>query len=156
MRKVEMLGVSEFAALMKRTVFASLDEQGTETLRGMFERYSVDEGEYLHRRGEGPSSLYVVESGRVDLIDGTHQSVLGMCGEGDSVGLLSLWFPGVGCLDTCAAEASTVLSLDEGAFRMLEFSDPKLVLMMMRCVRAVVSPKLSRALEIAARLCQEG
>ncbi|MCL2325438.1 MAG: Crp/Fnr family transcriptional regulator [Proteobacteria bacterium] len=156
MRKIEMLGMSEFAALFRRTVFASLDEQGLETLRGMFERYAVERGEYLRRKGEGSSALYVVESGRIDLMDGMYHSVLGMCGEGECVGLLSLWFPGVGYLDACAAEPSAVLSLDEGAFRMLEFSDPKLVLMMMRCIRTVVSPKLSRALEIAAKLYQEG
>jgi len=153
MQTLNMLSSQEVQVFLKKTIFAQLDATLIEKLLPLLERYSVSRGEVIRKIGEESGSLILVEKGKFTASDADH-SVLATYGVGDCIGPLSVLFSGAQLLETQAAEESVILTIDGGSLRMLEFSEPHLMLQIFRCIRLYASPKFHAAEQLMLQLYQ--
>ncbi|MBQ1265349.1 MAG: cyclic nucleotide-binding domain-containing protein [Proteobacteria bacterium] len=153
MKTIAMLTPEELRALLKETIFSSLDDTALEKLLPLFERHQVDRGEFIRYTDETSGSLYIVETGSFSLCDSDH-SILQTFERGGCIGLLSTIFAGEQLLDTQALEDSTLIVLDAGSLKMLEVSEPALALQILRCIRTALAPSMHQAIRLMYHLYQ--
>ncbi len=153
MKILPMLNIENTTQLLDKTIFSSLDMTAIEKLLPLLERKSIPRGEVLREMGEEKGDLYIIESGQFRETDADH-AVLATYGAGECIGLLAVLFDGPQILSTAATEDSVVLQLDAGSLRMLEFSEPRLSLQILRCIRTALSPSMSAGLRLMYQLYQ--
>lgn len=153
MQTLPMLSSQEIRNFLKKTIFSQLDTKLVDKLLPLIERFKVTSGEVIRKIGDESGSLILVESGKFSASDADH-SVLATYGEGECIGPLSVLFGGTQLLKTQATEESIIIVLDAGSLKMLEFSEPHLMLQIFRCIRLYAGPKFHAAEQLMLQLYQ--
>lgn len=154
MKMLSMIGSDETSKLLDESIFSGLDVQSREKLYPLFERKSVSKGEMIRKINEEVGDLFIVESGAF-YETSADNSVLATYGRGQCIGALSSLFSVKQVLNTQATEDSVVLQIDAGSLVMLEYSDPRLLLQLWRCIRSAVSPQVDGILHLMYELYQD-
>jgi len=153
MQSLRMHTQQELYELFKQTIFSAIDPASVEKLHPLIERRSVKKGEVLRKIGEEYGDLVIIEEGKFAMCDADH-SVMNSLGPGDCIGPLSIIFHAPQTLETQATEDSVILMLDAGSLRMLEYSEPLLIIQLYKCIRIAVSPKIKALQKLMLELYQ--
>ncbi len=153
MQSLRMHTVQELNELLKHTIFSAIDPASVEKLHPLIERRSVSRGEVIRKIGEEYGDLVLIEEGKFSMCDADH-SVLNSLGPGDCIGPLSVIIHTPQMLETQATEDSVILMLDAGSLRMLEYSEPLLIIQLYKCIRLAVSPKFKAVQKLMLELYQ--
>lgn len=119
------------ANLMRTSpVFSALDPQRRDSLANKFSPRSFDAGQTIIRRGEPPTSVYVIASGSVGVvaIDEEGESVhVTTLGPGDVLGEIGMILRKPATADAVAAHATVALELKQAAFEAAIADFPELL-----------------------------
>ncbi len=138
--------------LLRADIFSEIEVKDTEMLLDMLECCQMEAGDCLRRVGENASSLYIVVSGCIKLVDPTRREVIGVLTDGQSFGLLSILFPGAAYIEAYADEPTVCVVLDAGNLRMIEVSNPALAVRILRGIRSIAANNIRPILPILARI----
>ena len=111
--------------LAASSVFGDLDEAELAEIARLAEPFAVPAGELLVRQGEPAEHLYVLESGRLEVVarlPGDREMPLSHLGAGDILGELSLIAGGARTASARAVETTRGLLIGRDAFRQLRMS----------------------------------
>ena len=115
-------------ALAGSTLFSGIDRAEIEAVAGRCTSHQLDAGSWLFRRGDAPRSLYVLESGRLDVIlereDGAPDELLNVLGPGAVLGELALLSGEGRSASVRARRDSRLLELERSEFDALLGSEP--------------------------------
>ena len=153
-RTVEMISQQALQGLLKLSPLSSVEEKYIETLQAMMECGVADSGDVIRASGELKSALYIVVSGRVQLrYDGISEP-LATLQFGDAFGLLSVLFPAPQEIEVICLEPAKFVSLDEGALRMIELSQPQLAIEIIRAIRVYCAPMIAQLVPLLLKLAK--
>lgn len=148
----KMVGRDRLNDLLRADVFSDIEVKDTEMLLDMLECCQMEAGDCLRQVGENASSLYIVASGCIKLVDPTRREVIAALTAGQTFGLLSLLFPGTAYIEAYADEPTVCIVLDAGNLRMIEVSNPALAVRILRGMRSVAANNIRPILPILARI----
>lgn len=104
--------------LRTAALFSALDDDAARALRASMVEQRLTRGEVLFTEGEPGDKLYVVESGKVKLLqtapDG-RESLIAVLGAGEMLGELSLFDPGARTATAVAVTSTKVLAMGHEA-----------------------------------------
>jgi EmrB/QacA subfamily drug resistance transporter len=142
-------GRAESAAdfLARVPLFSELDESLLATLAARARELRVDAGDWLFRAGDPGEAMFVVHTGRLEVLDETTGVVIRELGRGDAVGELALLSGSPRSASVRAARASDLLAVDRSDFDELAQSTLSLSLSLNR----VLAEQLRSSRSPAAR-----
>jgi NTE family protein len=125
------------ATLRQVPVLAGLPDDLLERLAGEVREVDVPAGEWIMRAGEQAESLFVVRSGRVEVLDeGPPESVIRVLRRGDVLGELALLHEGVRSASARARRDSHLLELGRDRFEQLIREAPTFAVALTRSIGA--------------------
>ena len=149
---VAMPKLKDLSAILEKSVFAEIETENIEKLARILECGRTKAGEYVYQMGDSNHALYIIVSGEIAVCEPMKHKVLANLTQGDSFGMLSLFFNCNVSPDVKAVEDSTFLVLDAGTLRMIEVSDPNLAIVVLRCVRKAIGELVSELSPALMRL----
>lgn len=118
-------------------VFAGLPDVLLEHLAGQLGEVHVRAGEWVMREGEAADSLFIVRSGRLEVIDeGPPEALIRLMRRGDVLGELALLREGTRSASVRARRDAGLLELGRGAFEALIEDAPSFALGLTRAMGA--------------------
>ncbi len=114
------------AFLGRVSIFSELEAPMLSSLAARARPMRLPAGEWLFRRGDDGDALYVVRTGRLQVVDEPSDAVIRELGRGDALGELALLTRAPRSASVRAARASDVLAIDHDAFEDLLASAPAL------------------------------
>ena len=151
-QKLNMLPQSQVLELFHNSPLSELEDADIVKLIGLSECCLAREGECIRAVDNPMSALAIVASGCVSLYDLEHKKVLSQITEGQCFGMLSLVFPGHVYPEAYAEEDTVFILLDSVSFRMIELSDPKLAVAILRCIQTVMTPVIANTAAVLMRI----
>jgi NTE family protein len=118
--------------LSRVPIFSGLERGGLESLAESARPVRVEAGAWLFRRGEPGDAMYVVRTGRLEVLDEEQGALLRELARGDALGELALISEAPRSASVRAARASDVLEVDRDDFEALLRSSPELSLALNR------------------------
>ena len=115
---------AEFLALVP--IFAGLPAEQLQTMAANTGAQRLEAGAWLFREGEEAEAMYVVRTGRLDVIDEKAGTVMRALGRGDVVGELALITASTRSASVRAARASDLISIERDNFDALLRASPEL------------------------------
>jgi NTE family protein len=125
------------AFLRNVPVFAGLSDELLEKLSEQLREVAVSAGTWLMRAGDTADSLFIIRSGRVDVIDeGPPEALIRVLRRGDVLGELALLRQGTRSASVRARRDAELLELDRAAFEDLIQRAPSFALGLTRAMGA--------------------
>ena len=122
--------MSDVELLRGNELFAEIDEPGFERILAAAEHRALRRGDVLFREGDDPDRVYVVEDGRIAMINRSidgRESVIALMERGDLFGEMPL-FDGMGrSADARALESSHVIAIPYEPVRQVFEERPELL-----------------------------
>lgn len=116
-------------------VLADLSDELLERLAGQVDEVHMAAGEWLMREGEAADSMFIVASGRLDIVhEGPPETLIRVLRRGDVVGELALLRAGTRSASVRARRDSELLSLGREAFEALIQEAPSFALGLTRAM----------------------
>lgn len=113
-------------ALKETQIFKELSGQILANVAVILDKKLIGEGEYIMRKGEKGDSMYLIESGQLEVRDGDR--VLATLGEKQVVGEMSLLAPIDRTADVVAIEESVLYRIEREKFVDLIYEEPEIML----------------------------
>ena len=113
-------------ALKETQIFKELSGQILANVAVILDKKLIGEGEYIMRKGEQGDSMYLIESGQLEVRDGDR--VLATLGEKQVVGEMSLLAPIDRTADVVAIEESVLYRIEREKFVDLIYEEPEIML----------------------------
>jgi predicted acylesterase/phospholipase RssA/CRP-like cAMP-binding protein len=130
-----MTGAAAF--LRNVPVLAGLSDELLERLTGELRVLAVSAGTWIMREGDVASSLFIIRSGRVDVVDeGPPEALIRVLRRGDVLGELALLRQGTRSASARARRDAELLELDRAAFEDLIQQAPSFALGLTRAMGA--------------------
>jgi len=118
--------------LSRVPIFSGLERAGLESLAESARPVRVDAGAWLFRRGEPGDAMYVVRTGRLEVVDEEQDALLRELARGDALGELALISAAPRSASVRAGRASDVLEVGRSDFEALLRGSPELSLALSR------------------------
>jgi NTE family protein len=133
-----MREVMRTATLLRNVrMLAGLSDELLEHLAGQVKRVDVRAGDWIMRDGDTADSLFIVASGRVEVIDeGPPEALIRVLGRGDVVGELALLSEDIRSASVRARRDTELLGLGRAAFEALIQEAPSFALGLTRAMGA--------------------
>ena len=123
------------AFLRNVPVFTGLSDELLDRLAGQVEEVQMGAAEWLMREGEAADSMFIVASGRLDIVhEGPPETLIRVLRRGDVVGELALLRAGTRSASVRARRDSELLSLGRDAFEALIQEAPSFALGLTRAM----------------------
>jgi len=118
-----------FAAESDHPLFRYFEEQERDRIESLAESIVVEAGDFLIRGGQKDSTLYSVESGRLEIVTASDDGVriLATVGTGDVLGEVSFIDDSPRSVSVRAGERTVVRAWDRDILSSVLGSDPKLL-----------------------------
>ena len=113
-------------ALKETQIFKELSGQILANVAVILDKKLIGEGEYIMRKGEKGDSMYLIESGQLEVRDGDR--VLATLGEKQVVGEMSLLAPIDRTADVVAIRESVLYRIEREKFVDLIYEEPEIML----------------------------
>ena len=130
-------------------LFAGLEPGMLETIASRLQRVHVEAGDYLFREGDAGNAMFVVHTGRLDVIDEPSGRVIRELGRGDALGELALISDTPRSASLRAARSSELFEIGRQHFEELLRGTPELALALNRVLAEQL--RLSRATTTGSR-----
>jgi NTE family protein len=118
--------------LGKIPLFAELEPSLRESLASSARPVRVEAGDWLFREGEAAEAMYVVQAGRLEVVDEAAGAVIRQLGRGDALGELAVLTAQARSASVRAVRATDLLAIDRADFDALLRSTPALSLALNR------------------------
>lgn len=149
-KKTKILAVTQFADLLRSiSIFSALGNDDLLDLAGLLELQKYDYGFPVVQKGMPGQYLYIILSGRVEVLD-EDGVALNEMGPGDIFGEMSLLTGERACASIMTSEPCTVASMDQKNFRYILQRFPQLQLFFYKLmVQRITDSNEKRAGELA-------
>ncbi len=148
---------SVIAVLSKISVWGGLTPEQQEKIFKRLEVGTFKKGEYIFRKGEQPTHVYVVKSGRVDLI-ASHERVSILkesTTTGAAFGIAALMAMQPHMVTAVAVEDTEIMVLSRQALLELSHEDAKLFALLMMNIAREIARRLKATDDMLLRQAQE-
>lgn len=145
------------AILSKISVWGGLTSEQQDKIYKRLEVGTFKKGEYIFRKGEQPSHVYVVKSGKVDLIasDQGVSILKETATTGASFGVAALMAMQPHMVTAVAAEDSQIMALSRQALLELSHEDTKLFALLMMNIAREIARRLKATDDMLLRTTDE-